>query len=89
MSHAQIGALAGSRLLVWLEGRTSAQVSHAQIGASAQGGHAHKEKDKEGLDTVAMFTVPVEAVDCYWSTDKEFLEKILEGNFLDSFYKIK
>ena len=89
MSHAQIGALAGSRLLVWLEGRTSAQVSHAQIGASVQGGHAHKDKDEEALDTVAMFTVPVEAVDCYWSTDKEFLEKILEGNFLDSFYKIK
>jgi hypothetical protein len=100
VSHVQIEALpAGSRLWVWLEGRALAQLSHAQngapaeeghaqIGAPAQGDHAHKDKDKEGLDTVAMFTIPVEAVEWYWSTEKEFLEKILAGN-LDSFYKIK
>ena len=100
VSHAQVEALpAGSRLWVWLEGRALAQLSHAQngapaeeghaqIGAPAQGDHAQKDKDEEGLDTIAMFTIPVEAVDWYWSTEKEFLEKILAGN-LDSFYKIK
>ena len=85
VSHAQIGPPPESRLWLWIEGRVSAQVSHAQIGAPAQGGHAHKDKDEKGLDTVAMFTIPVEAVDWYWFTEKEFLEKILAGN-LDSFY---